>query len=300
MTDRPAGQRFSFTYISQGDPTNDRKEMRYRLGKLLEKDKHHPTRLRSNLMGGNSTYVKDDTKLIESMEEELGVQFATVINGQSYWTWTQFFAKLPLTKILDAITVLYMVMTEHGKADVFISEVNRIFREENIAFEVDEQGGVHPIIDGAFHQTKQATIRGLSSERYALCLLRLEEVDASLMSDNPNFTQAIRAVFGANENLFKLMFNTQRLDKRVALDQIGKQIQIVYSDHPIMQRASAQILNSYGNWVDGAHHYRHEEGSETPTQPAEELAIVMISEGMSFVRWLAAIDKIILGRDGGD
>jgi len=41
----------------------------------------------------------------------------------------------------------------------------------------------------------------------------------------------------------------------------------------------------------GQRFYRHEEGSEERNQPAEELAIVLVAEGLSFVRWLAAMDR---------
>lgn len=199
--------------------------------------------------------------------------------------------KLPAHRVLDTITVAYQGMVKVGRQDDFISQANRIFREENIAYEVDEEGGVHPVIDRAYAATKQSAILGMSESRYALSLARVDEVDTALMASPPNYIQAIRSVFGANENLFKLMFGAHRLDARSANDKIGRLLQANYANHPIMLRSSAQILKSFGGWIDAAHHYRHEEGAEEPSQPADELAIVLISEGMSFVRWLAAIDK---------
>lgn len=291
MNDRPTGQRFSFTYLPQGDPTNDSKTMRYRLAKLLDKDKYQPRRRQQGYAQRTATYVPDRAKMHELVQEEIGRQFNTSINGRSYPSWVQFLRKIPLEKVLDTITVAYKGMVEGGRQDDFISQANRIFREENIAFEVDDGGGVHPVIDGAYATTKQAAIHGMSDARYALSLARINEVDAALMASPANYIQAIRSVFGANENLFKLMFGAARLDVRSANDKIGRQLQTIYADHPTMQRSSAQVLKSFGGWVDAVHHYRHEEGAEEPSQPDEGLAIVLISEGMSFVRWLVAIDK---------
>lgn len=236
-------------------------------------------------------YVPDPSVIHALVEEEIGVQFRTAVGGRMYPIWVHFLRKIPTHKVLDTITVAYKGMVEGGRQGDFISQANRIFQEENIAYEIDEAGGVHPVIDRAYAATKQAAILGMSEPRYALSLARVHEVDTALMASPPNYIQAMRSVFGANENLFKLMFDVPRLDVRSANDRIGKQIQAIYAGHSTMQRSSAQILKSFGGWVDAAHHYRHEEGAEEPSQPADELAIVLISEGMSFVRWLVAIDK---------
>lgn len=287
MNDRPTGQRFSLTYVNRGDPTTDSKEMRFRLGKLIEKPKHQD----STYSASSRDYVYSSRRLQEDIEAELGVQFVTFVNGQTYYSWVSFFRRLPETKLVDAITVLYRSMAKRGRSGGFTAEVNRIFQEENIAYEVDAEGGVHPRIDGAFHALKQSSVRGMSDARYAVALDRIEEIDGHLMGSEPNYIQAIRAIFGANENLFKMMFNAPRLDQRSAKDKIGAILQRIHADHPVMQRSSAQTLLSFSAWIDSAHHYRHEQGSPEPNQPNEELAIVMISQGIAFARWLCAIDK---------
>lgn len=293
MDNRPTGQRFSLTYLPQGDPVNDSKTMRYRLAKLLGKDKYQPHERKSGYVNRSTTYAPNYRRIQALLEEEIGVQFNTAVNGRMHQSWVHFLNKLPLHKVLDSITVAYHEMVSVGRQDDFIGQVNRILREENIAYELDNDGGVHPIIDGAYAATKQTTILGMGDARYALSLSRINEIDTALMASPANYIQAIRSIFGANENLFKLMFGTARLDVRSVNDKIGRQLQTIYADHPTMQRSSAQILKSFGDWIDAAHHYRHEEGAEEPTQPSDELAIVLISEGISFVRWLVAIDKRI-------
>nr|WP_321459666.1 hypothetical protein [uncultured Cohaesibacter sp.] len=291
MSDRAAGQRFSLIYLPQGDPANDSKTMRYRLAKLIGKDKYQPQRHKASLGRRDYVYVADYSQIQDRVEEELGCQFCTVVDGSPHPSWVKFLERIPIEKVLDTITIAYNRMAEAGRQGDFIDQVNRIFREENTAYEVDQEGGVHPSIDGAYAGAKQAAIRGMNEARYALSLARINEVDAALMSSPPDYIKAIRAVFGANENLFKLMCGAARLDARSASDKLMRKLQAIYVDHPTMQRSSAQILKSFGSWIDAAHHYRHEEGSEEPSQPDEDLAIALISEGMSFIRWLVGIDK---------
>ncbi len=265
--------------------------MRYRLAKLLGKDKYQPRKPQMKYGRRTSGFMANPSALPALLEEEIGTQFRTTVNGRIQSSWVHFLRKIPPTKVLDTITVAYRGMVEASRQGDFIEQANRILREENIAYEIDVEGGVHPVIDRAYAAQKQAAILGMSEPRYALSLARINEVDGALMASPPNYVQAIRSVFGANENLFKLMFDAHRLDQRSANDKIGRLLQANYASHPSMQRSSAQILRSFGGWIDAAHHYRHEEGAEEPSQPAQELAIVLISQGLSFVRWLVAIDK---------
>ena len=75
-------------------------------------------------------------------------------------------------------------------------------------------------------------------------------------------------------------------------DKIGKSLQSINGGHPTQQSANAKLLESYKHWINAAHFYRHEEGGEEPSQPSEDLAILMVSQGLSFVRWLAGIDRL--------
>jgi hypothetical protein len=60
--------------------------------------------------------------------------------------------------------------------------------------------------------------------------------------------------------------------------------------------AAIKMLNSFRDWVDAAHYYRHEPGSEQVTQPPLSLAIYMVSCGAAHLRWLAELDRGSEGR----
>ena len=146
------------------------------------------------------------------------------------------------------------------------------------------------MIDGAFHAVRQAAIASLNGPRYEATAAMVEEVDRYLLEPHPDYITAIRSVFGACENLFKLMYEVPRLDAKTARDKLSIDHQSFYSSYPMLLRANAKSLAGFMEWIDAAHFFRHEQGSETSYQPTEEHAILMISQGLAFVRWLAIID----------
>ena len=50
-------------------------------------------------------------------------------------------------------------------------------------------------------------------------------------------------------------------------------------------------LNSLREWIDAAHFYRHEPGTEEPAQPPIEIAIELVSQGAAWLRWLVTMDE---------
>ena len=87
------------------------------------------------------------------------------------------------------------------------------------------------------------------------------------------------------------MYGGSRLDAKSAAAKLAAAQQRLYEGHPTMLASSAKLLNGFKEWIDAAHFYRHEEGRTEPGQPEGELALLLISEGLSYVRWLAAIDQ---------
>lgn len=287
MTDRVAGERFSHIYIDRGEPGKDSKRARYRLSKLAERE---CSSLRHIKYGNSTNHANAVQNLIE---RELGIAFKTrAKNGRAYPIWEWFFERIELTDLLDTITLIANYFNARYKHDAkgFIDEVRRIFQEENLAYEIDDSGGVRPMVDSAFHAARQSAIESLNRPRYEASAVMVEKVDRHMLESPPNYIMAIRSVFGACENLFKLMYGVPRLDAGAAKTEISKDHELLYAAHPVLLRASMKSLEGFRDWIDSAHFFRHEQGSETPSQPAEEQAILMISQGFAFVRWLASID----------
>jgi hypothetical protein len=72
--------------------------------------------------------------------------------------------------------------------------------------------------------------------------------------------------------------------------KLGPLIKALYSGDPTALRAANKLLASFKDWVDGSLNYQHEPSSEEPAQPPSDLAILAISQGTSFLRWLIVLD----------
>lgn len=292
MSDSSAkGKRFSHTYISQDAPLKDSKKARFRIAKHCETSCPRPK--------SNGRYMSKDyhKPAVNAIEHELGIRFASPsTSGSLRERWDWYFNRVTVVELLDTITVvadtLHSEYEKYDRREAFLEKTRRIFQEENLAYTIDEAGGIHPLVDAAFSADYSSAVSGLSGERHAATLEAVSNIDSALLQDTPDYRGAIRAIFAANENLFKLMYSVPRLDARTAGDKIGKALQAIYDGHPTQRSASAKLLESYKDWINGAHFYRHEEGAEEPSQPSEQLAILMISQGLSYVRWLAGLDRL--------
>jgi hypothetical protein len=67
--------------------------------------------------------------------------------------------------------------------------------------------------------------------------------------------------------------------------------QKAYAGDAVALRAAMKQLASFKDWVDASHNYRHEQGSEEPVQPPIDLAVLAVSNGAAYIRWLVALDN---------
>jgi hypothetical protein len=290
LSSKVIGKRFSHVYLVRGEPEKDSQKARFRLAKLAEKS---CPPAHSGRHGSSFDYNKHAQGRIEN---ELGIQFGTRSTaGTLIRSWEWYFNRVSVTEMLDTITVVAASLhNEYGQNDRparFLAEARRILREENLAYEIDESGGVHPLVDAAFSASMESAISGMDNPRYAASAGCVNRIDGCLLQNPQDFIGAIRAVFGACENTFKLMYGVPRLDAKTAGERIGGDQQRLYTEHPTLQSASAKTLEAFKHWVNAAHFYRHEQGVEEPNQPTPEVAILLISQGLSFVRWLTALDQ---------
>ena len=67
-------------------------------------------------------------------------------------------------------------------------------------------------------------------------------------------------------------------------------VQRLYANDPPALTSASKMVASFSEWVDGAHPYKHEHGSEEVAQPPLELAVHLLSLGITNVRWIAELD----------
>lgn len=275
MTDEvPKGRRFSHVYMQRGKPSSDSKRMRLRLKSLLYSEE------------------KDKDPIARHVQAELG----TSIQYTGYYNWEKFFIESGIVDVLDSVTVIFAFMKVNwGKGydrNAWLQGVRRIFREENVSYRVDDEGGVHLAVDDEFARNIASVVVGLGAARYGNSRAEFDAGMQALDQVPPDGKYAIRGVFGANESLFRLMFpSAPRLGAAEAEKYLAPLVQKAYVSDATAARALAKAVGAYKSWIDAAHFYRHEQGVEEPTQPPLEAAILLVSQGASFLRWLIELDQ---------
>jgi hypothetical protein len=270
--------RYSQLYIDYSAPIPDSPRARHRLGKLLQ-----------DLVGPMHNAA---LPLSELLERELGV----TVGVRHAFGIPIFCSQCAVRDFLDTVTVTTTYFqNSSGLRTQWLSGVRRIFSEEHLAYEVDDNGIVHPAVDEEFQRNRQATVAGLQMPRYANSLAAFERISDELASQPPNGKEAWRAVFTSAEGLFKLMFpSAPQLNAGAVDTHLTGVVQKLYHGDAVALRAANKMQAAFKDWVDGSHNYRHETGSEEPVQPPIDLAVLAISNGTAYLRWLIAIDQAIL------
>jgi hypothetical protein len=240
--------------------------------------------------------VSHTTNLSNYIERELGLKVDVLYPHQ----WPNFTRKCAIRDLLDSVTLTFTHLTGSGREGRWLSETRRIFSEERLAFEIDDKAVVHPAVDKEFQRNRQATVAGLQTPRYANSLSAFERISNELSSDPPNGKDAWRAAFGAVEGLFRLMFSSApQLNTGAVETHLAPLVQKLYGSDAVAHRAASKQVASFKDWVDASHNYRHEQGSEEPVQPPIDLAVLAISNGTSFLRWLIALDQMTSSNSAG-
>lgn len=104
---------------------------------------------------------------------------------------------------------------------------------------------------------------------------------------------AVRDIFDAAESLFKLILQpaSPALTEQTADKLLRGVVSRAYATaHASAQQAAGRTCSSFGKWADACHPYRHGHAADHVVAPPMDLAIVLLSQGASFIRWLTEID----------
>ena len=267
--EKPFGQRFSDVYTERGVPTDDSAAARGRIGHFL-----------ANL----HTW---EHHLAAKLREETGV---SVYPGYI----VEYFDKCDLRQFLNSITCPYLVFPKVPRqaadmsAGKWLDFVRKVFKQENIAYTVDDEGGVHPACDQEFDVSRRETIAMLGKPRYAAARKFFDDAIADLKQ--PRDTRdAVRKTFDAVENVAKQMLKVARL---TANEVRGPLRTIACAGLDGTERdGTNRMIESFAEWVNACHQYRHAPGAPEPQPPSLHLAILMVSQGASWLRWLITLDQ---------
>lgn len=217
-----------------------------------------------------------------------------------YVNWPSYLENLPWRDFLSVFSIILDVLNETGSAKAedrivsLVRTLRRIFAEENARLTLGRDGIIHPKIDLAFERTRASLVRGIDSNDYEAVKGHLDAVDSSLLSEPPDGAAAIRSIFLAAENVFKQM--SKRDNKSLADTAANKELehllQEAYGSGTHERKVANLQLRGFRNWINAAHHYRHDEGKSEASQPPDEMYICLVSEGFAWVRWLVDLRRI--------
>lgn len=169
--------------------------------------------------------------------------------------------------------------------------MNLIFQEEHVTYRADNRGVVRFAVDPEFEANHAATLAGLGQSRFANAASNFDEAYKELSKTPPDGKGAIRATFDAAENVFKVMFKGEtRLTSSAVRKQLAPVIQRLYSGNGPATAAASKQVDAFCDWVNGCHNYRHEHDQEDVIEPPLEIAVLFVSTGGAYIRWLIDID----------
>jgi hypothetical protein len=273
MADEQIGKPFTRVYRVPDELRTDSMKFRRRLSA-------HVWALNDNLQN----------RIREHLEVEHGIVLPV---GPNYYDWRSFFTESDFGEVLDSITGIYNCMRKYGyqsDAPNWKKFIGRARDEESVGYRLDDQCGVHFRIDEHFEHTRLATLNGLGKHRYAAARQAFESGTGALDGASPDTLTAVRGVFEACEEVFKLMLGgkANRLTRGHSDNYLKPLVETLYSgrDWAVAER----MLSAFADWVDGMHNYRHAQGVPDPSPPPLELAVAIIDSGAAYLRWLIEID----------
>lgn len=268
MTKAKEGVRFSLNYLVQPELLPDSLRMRRRIGSLVFR------------YGGD--------ELVVLLNRRLGT--AISYSNCSYeFVWPRHFETTELRDVLDAITIV--AWRSGDLVPAYINEARKIFQEEQVRYRIDDKGGVHFAVDHAFELARIATVSALGAPRYNGVREALDKAYTALDQTPPDGKAAIRATFFACESLFRLTYPSAH---QLGVAEMNKYLKAAVDQRydgqkPALYAAQKQ-LRQFLDWVEGAHFYRHEPGTEEPSQPPLELAVHYVTAGTAWLRWMHGFD----------
>lgn len=272
------GVRFSLNYLSRGEPTRDSMRMRRR---LLSAATDHTS-----------------GELASKIQAELGV---TVPHTGTGYFWSQYYETCELRDLLDTVTIIAVDLAQYSLTrDKWVAKIARIFREENVGYRVDTRGGVHFAVDDEFERNWASSIGALASSKFSAAREHFEAAHKALDAHPIRTREAIRQTFEGVETVFRLLLPDAKL---LGSSEVEKRLRPMVLDRyeGNARNAASKQVGALKEWVEGAHPYRHGQGVEETDNPPLDVAVLMVSAGAGFVRWLAQLvaAKDTLGVPGG-
>jgi hypothetical protein len=262
--------RYSQLYIERVRLQPDSERARVRLHGLFEK-----------MVTG-----REGGLIARRLKAELGVEVIKV--GLTKYHFKAFFLKAALRDVLDTVTEVAKFFQDFDseRSSYWLSQANRIFEEENLAYRVGTNGIVHPFVDAEFEVNQASAIEALSQSRFDEARSGFEASFRHLRDGNGR--EALRMMFPAVETAAKVLFPGAfaRLMPNEVDRHIVPRMQARYAGNQPAIDAGNQLLGGMKSWINAAQLYRHGQEQQERVEPPMDFVIAHLSAGATYLRWM--------------
>lgn len=157
---------------------------------------------------------------------------------------------------------------------------------------MDDKCGVHPVIDREFERNRTSALASLVDARYTAVRHAVEAAFEQLNGVPMDGKGAARNVFEAAESMFKIVAETGADLTESAVDKNLRQMcDRLFSSDEQLKSMAGRLLSSFSKWVAALHPYRHGHDRDRPLTLPDDVAVLVVSEGATFIRWLVDLDR---------
>lgn len=274
----PEGEFYSRLYVELGAPKDDSARFRNRVGAFHQGSIHDAV---TRALG-------------QQIEAETGYQ-----GFDHYYfyanEYVKFYQTAPLVDIFTAFTLTWRHLVanrDNARAESWRAFIERAVKEESLKYRVDKKCGIHPFVDKEFDQSRVSTIACLADKRFSAVHDAVETAYERLSDLPMDGKAAARSIFEAAEALTKTITGSKAdLDERFVERELRPICDRLLNADPQLKATAARLLSSFSKWVDAVHVYRHGHEREQPLTLPDDLAILAVSQGAAFIRWLVDVDR---------
>lgn len=268
----PQGKRYSQLFLERYRGQTDSKTMRKR---IIHTFTHH---------FGEYENLVDEVG--QTIQRNIGADIQyNRFHGNPMLTW--FFTDCKISDINDAITVIAEVLKLYKEefSELWLKEVNEIYREEGMPYQV-VGNVVEPYIDEPFSHNQVTILKSLNSGH-------LEEVRSGVSGAYKNLRKteidtkaAVISMFGAMEVYLKLKFHFSVLSVDEVKQSLLPKLKEMYGEDKAVLNSVNQMTLALCNWIEASQQFCLEQGPEKKGCPSMELAVLMVDQGVGYLRWL--------------
>jgi len=278
----PEGDFYSRLYVEPGTPKDDSARFRNRVGAFFQA----------------SVYEPHEKSIGRPLGQQIKVE--TGYQGFDFYfyasQYVKFFQTAPLVDVFTAITLTWRQLAnafhDSERAANWRAFIERAFKEENLKYRVDAKCGIHPFVDQEFERSRVSTLACLADKRYLAVHHAVETAFESLNSLPMDGKAAARSMFEAAEALTKTVVgSSSNLDERFVERELRPICDRLFNSDAQLKATAGRLLSSFSKWVDAVHVYRHGHERDQPLTLPDDLAILAVSQGAAFVRWLVDVDR---------